>query len=254
MADLKGVSVVVTRAAHQADELCSLIEAAGGRPVRFPVTRIESVAESDPDIRAVAPHLGRMDIVIFISPNAATFGLALFQKLGLTLHKDATVIAIGPGTARVLEACGLAVNGVPESRFDSEALLGLPELQNVASKQILIVRGLGGRDEIARVLSERGGQVWHMPCYKRLAVQDVDSGVLDAWSDEGYHALILTSTSAYDHLNKLLGVHMGRLTQNLKWVVSSSRIARHCRDNGFTGELVVAQNAGMPALVQALKA
>jgi len=47
---------------------------------------------------------------------------------------------------------------------------------------------------------------------------------------------------------------MRRLTQDLKWVVSSSRIATHCRDNGFTGKLVVAQNAGMPALVQALKA
>jgi len=254
MGDLKGVSVVVTRAAHQADELCSLIEAAGGQPIRFPVTRIEPMVESDPDIRSVVPHLGRMDIVIFISPNAATFGLALFQRLGLTFPKDATVIAIGPGTARVLEGCGLAVNGVPEDRFDSEALLGLPELQNVASRQILIIRGLGGRDEIARVLSERGGQVWHMPCYQRLAVHDVDSGVLDAWSNEGYHALILTSTSAYDHLNQLLGVRMGRLTQNLKWVVSSSRIATHCRDNGFTGKLVVAQNAGLPALVQALRA
>ena len=45
MADLMPLSVVVTRAVHQADELCSLIEKAGAEAIRFPVTKIEPIDE-----------------------------------------------------------------------------------------------------------------------------------------------------------------------------------------------------------------
>ena len=253
MGDLKGVSVVVTRAAHQADELCSLIEAAGGQPIRFPVTRIEPMVESDPDIRSVVPHLGRMDIVIFISPNAATFGLALFQRLGLTFPKDATVIAIGPGTARVLEACGLAVNGIPDNRFDSEALLGLPELQNVASKKILIVRGLGGREEIALELERRGGRVFHLPCYRREPEKEVNEQSLKLWEAAGGDVLLITSTSSVDHLRLILGDKINRLLKGMIIVAASRRIARHWQAASLPGKVIIAENASPTKLIAALK-
>ena len=47
MADPSQLSVVVTRAVHQADELCNLISQAGAEAVRFPVTEIEAVEDSD---------------------------------------------------------------------------------------------------------------------------------------------------------------------------------------------------------------
>ena len=37
---LAGLRVLVTRPAHQAEELCALIERAGGIPVRFPTIEI----------------------------------------------------------------------------------------------------------------------------------------------------------------------------------------------------------------------
>ena len=48
MADRAQLSVVVTRAVHQADELCRLIEKASAEAIRFPVTKIEPVDDDDP--------------------------------------------------------------------------------------------------------------------------------------------------------------------------------------------------------------
>ena len=42
---LHGLSILVTRPAHQADALCELIETAHGRPIRFPA--MEIVAAED---------------------------------------------------------------------------------------------------------------------------------------------------------------------------------------------------------------
>ena len=252
MPELNGMSVVVTRAAHQAEELCQLIETAGGRPVQVPVTRIEPAAEASAKLALLRPNLQSINVAIFISPNAATYGLNLLGRADMHLPSRCTVIAVGPGTARVLINGGLKVNAVPQERFDSEGLLELPELQKMASKRVLLFRGLAGRDQIARVLEERGASIVHLPCYERLPTSDIDAAILDAWANDGYDALILTSTSAVDHLQQLLGDKMEALTGSMRCVVSSERIAKHCRANGFDGPLLVAQNASMPALVQAL--
>ena len=52
--DLGGLSILVTRAVHQADTLCALIEEQSGDAVRFPVTVIESPVDQKVLERAVA--------------------------------------------------------------------------------------------------------------------------------------------------------------------------------------------------------
>ena len=141
MADLAGMSVVVTRAAHQADELCELIEKAGGEAIRFPVTKIEPVDDHDAALAPGLDQLDQVDIAIFVSPNAATYGLSMLARLGRHLPENASVLAVGPGTARQLVARGVKVSAVPKGKYDSETLLALPDLEQVAGRSVLIIRG-----------------------------------------------------------------------------------------------------------------
>ncbi len=80
-----------------------------------------------------------------------------------------------------------------------------------------------------------------------------DPEIVSRWADQGFDALILTSVSATDHLWSMLGIDVTTLLENMTIVASSERIARHCKSLGFAGSVVVADNAGMPALVKALE-
>ena len=70
---LKGFGVLVTRPEHQADELVSAIEEAGGEAIRFPVIDIEP--HDSVDVNRSLEALPASDIMIFISTNAVIFGL-----------------------------------------------------------------------------------------------------------------------------------------------------------------------------------
>ena len=253
MADPAQLSVVVTRAVHQADELCNLISQAGAEAVRFPVTEIDAVEDSDPALLRAFETLDEADVAIFVSPNAATYGLSLLERQGRELPKRARVLAVGPGTARQLHERGVSVSAVPQGKYDSEALLALPDLQDVAGRSVLIIRGQAGREILAEELDCRQAVVSHLVCYRRVALDNPDPKVLSRWHDQGFDVLILTSASAAEHLWQLLGANAIELLKNMTFVVSSERIGEHCISMGFAGSIVVAENAGMSALVSALE-
>ena len=251
MPDLDGVSVVVTRAPHQSRELCDQIMNAGGEAVCFPVTKIESLPDNDTAVIEGLKKLNQADVTIFVSPNAVSFGFDLLQRRGLALSAHTQVFAIGPGTARQLASRGAGVDGVPQGRYDSEALLALPALQNIRGLSVLIIRGLAGRETLAQTLAQRGATVSHLPCYRRTRPDRVDVKVMERWRDTGFDVVVLTSASAADHLWSILAGNADTLLGETALVVSSERISTHCRSLGFTGTIEVADNASMPALVEA---
>ncbi len=251
MPDLDGVSVVVTRAPHQSRELCDQIMNAGGEAVCFPVTKIEPLSDNDTAVIEGLKKLNQAYMTIFVSPNAVSYGFDLLQRCGLALPEHTLVFAIGPGTARQLALRGVDVDGVPQGRYDSEALLALPALQNIRGLNMLIIRGLAGRETLAQTLAQRGAIVSHLPCYRRTRPDRVDVKVMDRWCDTGFDVVVLTSASAANHLWSILAGNADTLLGETALVVSSERIAAHCRSLGFTGKIEVADNASLPALVEA---
>ena len=119
---LAGRTVLVTRPAHQAAALVRTIQSVGGETLVFPALEIEAVPAAD--LSTSLAQLATADIVIFISPNAARFGMAAAQ----VLPAASRIFAVGPGTARVLQAQGIQDVITPDGQ-DSEALLALPQLQ-----------------------------------------------------------------------------------------------------------------------------
>ena len=198
---LAGRTVLVTRPAHQAAALSRAIRAAGGDVVEFPALAIEAVPAGE--MAASLERVAHADLLIFISPNAAQFGVAAIRASGQSLSR-AAVFAVGPGTERALQAQGVSPVVTPPGQ-DSEALLALPELLQVAGRRVVIVRGVGGRPMLADTLRARGAEVHYLECYRRFCPQADAAPLLARWQAGGIDAVTVASAETLHNLAALLG-------------------------------------------------
>lgn len=192
---LAGLRIIVTRPRDQAEELAKRIKQLGGKPLLFPLLEITAVSDGHV-LQGLARSLASYDKLVFISPNAVRYGMA---ALG-TLPRSIRAVAVGQGSARALRDAGVGDVLAPQESFDSEALLALSEMQNVAGQHIAILRGESGRELLGDTLKQRGADVEYIPCYQRSkAVFDVD-GMLNSAAD----VISVTSSEALAHLAESL--------------------------------------------------
>ena len=161
---LAGKGIVVTRPVHQAAHLAGLIRAESGNPLLFPVIEIVGLDDTRP-LLALIDRLDEFDWAVFVSPNAVMKALSLIHARR-TLPARVRFAAVGRGSVRELKLCGVTAVIAP-ARFDSEALLELPPMQDVTGKRIVIFRGEGGRDFLGDTLTARGAAVEYAACYRR---------------------------------------------------------------------------------------
>ena len=185
---------MVTRPREQATLLAQRIEQAGGKVVLFPLLEISPAADPQHLCQLVS-RLVEFDLAIFISPNAVRYGMEAIRAAG-ALPASLKIATVGQGSAKVL--CNLGVNEViaPQERFDSEALLALPALQNVTGWRIVIFRGNGGRELLGDTLRARGATVEYAECYQRTKPQHDGASLLAAVP----HAITVTSSEALGYL------------------------------------------------------
>lgn len=248
-APLAGMGVLVTRPAHQARRLAHLIEAAGGRPILFPVLEILDIEDLQP-LHALIDRLEIFDLAIFISPNAVAKAMTLIQSRRGGLPENLRVAAVGKGSLKELKNFGVAEALVPEARFDSEGLLDLPELQDMAGKKVVIFRGDGGREVLGDTLVARGALLEYAECYRR-ARPDADAGVLlRLWADDGLDAVTVTSSESLRNLFDLVGDAGRPWLKKTPVFAPHERIAQAARELGV--EQAVATGAGDEGLVASL--
>ena len=200
---LAGRGILVTRAAHQAQPFIDLVRAAGGEPIAFPTLEIQDVADQSA-LNALIDRLDSFDLAIFISPNAVAKAMNLIRARR-ALPARLAVAAIGRGSARELRRCGIAEVIAPATRFDSEALLELPALRDVAGKSVVIFRGEGGRELLGDVLTQRGARVEYAECYRRARPQSAAGDLLRRWSRNEIAAVTVTSAESLRNLYDMLG-------------------------------------------------
>lgn len=201
---LAGRTIVVTRPQAQATVLAEGIAAAGGSALIFPLLEILPAADPAPLLDA-ADRLAEYRLAIFISPNAVEYALPVL--LALRAWPSCLLpAAVGQGTVRALEAHGVGGCIAPTERFDSEALLELPELaaEQVAGRSVAIFRGDGGRELLADTLRQRGAKVDCIPCYRRRGPSQEATALLDAWRADRLDGLTVSSSEGLHYLINLL--------------------------------------------------
>ncbi len=166
---LHGEVVAVTRARAQASGLAERLRELGAEVVETPAIRIEPRPVEGELLEAVE-RIGEYGMVCFTSPNGV--GL-LFEALASTGRDaralaDATVAAIGPGTAAALLEHGIRADVVPE-RFVAEALVEALEPVEVDGRRVLVARAAEARSVLPDALRERGAVVDDVALYETVA-------------------------------------------------------------------------------------
>lgn len=243
---LAGRTVLVTRPLQQGAALAQAIRAAGGAAFEFPALDIEAVPGAQ--LSASLTQLADADIAIFISPNAAQFGMTAIRAGG-HLAASTEIFAVGPGTVRALQAQGLSRAIAPPGQ-DSEALLALPQLQDVSGKRVVIVRGVGGRALLADTLRARGAEVHFMECYRRSCPQADAAPLLACWQAGGIDAVTITSAETLRNLATLLGAPGALLLSATPLFAPHEKIAEAARHFGIAQ--VIVTSGGDTGLVEGL--
>jgi len=243
---LAGLKVLVTRPRDQADGLVRGVAQAGGVPLLFPLLDIAPVADAQ-GLRQQVSQLAQCNLTIFISPNAVKYGMAAILDGADGLPESLKIATVGAGSAKALRATGVAEVIVPTERFDSEGLLAMPELQNIAGWRVMIFRGDGGRELLGDTLKARGAAVEYVTCYRRSGPQQSADELLAAAPD----AITVTSSEALGYLWDMLDEQAKARLSGTPLFVPHPRIAGLARTQGW--QHVHLTGAGDEGLLLALK-
>jgi uroporphyrinogen-III synthase len=156
------------------------------------------------------------------------------------------VATVGQGSAKALHDMGVTDVIAPTETFDSESLLALKELQNVAGKRAMILRGDGGREMLGDTLRARGALVEYVTCYLR-SKPDFDAGALLAASPD---AITVTSSEALGFLSEMLGDAGRTRLAAVPLFVPHPRIAAAARQQGW--QQIVVTESGDDGLLSGL--
>ncbi len=249
MTRLTGIGVLVTRPEHQAHHLCQLIEAEGGAAVRYPALAIRP----RPDRAAVRAAIGpadRYDLVIFVSANAVRYGADFLDQ-----RRDVPVAAVGQATAAALNSAGYRVSLMPPEGADSESLLAMRELAHMTGQRVLIVRGSGGRELLAEVLTARGAQVQYAEVYTREPARpsaELQADVEQLWRQGAISVYAATSVELLEALVGIVTLRCRQLMDSTALVTGSRRVAEAASRLGLGSPILIADSSDDAALIGAL--
>lgn len=230
---LQGVNVLVTRPEGQGDPLVAAISKAGGRAWHFPLMTISEInsPEAIDGIIEKITHLDRYQLAIFISTNAARFGLQWIDRLRDNFPQKLEVFAVGPATAEALRSLPVTVN-YSDRGMDSEQMLQMQRLQDVRNQHILLFRGEGGRELLADTLRSRGAQVDYLETYRRQTPTGQEGKLVKLIARRNINVISVTSGQILDTLCQLVDIKANGIAK-IPLLVPSPRVRDMALNRGF---------------------
>ena len=210
--------ILITRPEGKGAALAEQLEQAGYQASLFPVLNINYLTPSSTQLSPLI----NADKIIFISQDA----VKALAQLKPDINIKAQFYAVGQQTAdTIYELFG--VRAATPKQFDSEGILALKSLAQVDGSNIVLVKGQGGRPDIAKVLKERGAFLNNCVVYEREPVQDLTSNWTDHWKSSNVHGIVITSNAAVDAMFTPLAAQQLQWLQQCHFYVASERIAAY---------------------------
>jgi uroporphyrinogen-III synthase len=250
---VNGWRLLLTRPAQDSAELAQTLALQGIYSSSLPLLSIEPLAALE-EQRQLLAGLDGYAAVIVVSKPAATLGLELIRQCLSGVPAGPVWFTVGAATARILSAQQLPVH-YPAQGDDSEALLALPQLQQVLASRpnprVLIMRGDTGRDWLAETLRSQGVHVDYLPLYRRVLPVYAPGELARRVREESLNGLVVSSGQGFTHLHELAAEAWPELSQ-LTLFVPSPRVAAMAKSAG-AHRVVDCRGASTTALLAALQ-
>jgi uroporphyrinogen-III synthase len=202
---LLGLRVVVTRAAHQAEELATPLRALGAEVILLPVIEIAPPADST-FLQDAAARANEYDWIVFTSSNAVA---AFAGELQEPLRRRTRIAAIGSATQETAEQYGLEVSLVP-SEFVAESLVAAFGAEQLAGCRILLPSAAVTRDVVPGALRQRGAHVDVVEAYRNIIPPSAGVRARAVFADPLPDWVTFASSSAVEHLLSVIELEMLR--------------------------------------------
>ncbi len=203
MKKLDGLRIVVTRAAHQAEELAVPLRERGAEVLLLPAIAIAPPTDRCA-LEQAAADADQFDWIVFTSANAiGAFVASLGHAPGGLRARVATV---GSATRAAAASAGFTVSLTPEKYF-AEALVESFGQENLAGQRVLIPSAAVTRDVVAPALRARGAIVDVVEAYRNVIPDGAAARAWGIFREPFPDWVTFASSSAVDNLVRLAGAH-----------------------------------------------
>ncbi|WP_276818820.1 uroporphyrinogen-III C-methyltransferase [Mailhella massiliensis] len=248
---LFGRTVVVTRAREQASESAALFARKGAHVIQFPTITISPLRDYGELDEAVA-NLSRYGWLVFTSVNGVRFFRERLHALKLdarALH-GVKVAAIGPATAKAVEAMGVYADLVPSSYVAegvAEAMLKL----GMKGQRVLLPRAREAREVLPEALRAAGAEVDVITAYENVPSEENREEVMKALEEGRLDCVTFGSSSTVR--NFLASIPMETLQKHpeVRFAAIGPVTAKTMHEMGMNVDIQPEQFT-IPALVDAV--
>lgn len=203
---------MVTRPRAQSEDITTQLEALGAAVVHLPTIEVlppTSWAPLDASIERIKEY----DWIVFTSANGAHFFFRRLSEMRIdAVEALAThiVCAIGPATARAVEAAGAVAHVVASESKAEGALTAIIEHvggnQNVRGLRFLIPRARVARETLPSGLRRLGAHVDAVETYQTVKPDIQPEGIIRLFRENSIDAITFTSSSTVSNFAELAGV------------------------------------------------
>ncbi|GLR76258.1 uroporphyrinogen-III synthase [Aliivibrio sifiae] len=185
------MTILVTRPEQESQALCDALYQMGHHAISHPLLTIHPGRELSL-LPSLFSSLSDGDFIISVSQHAVEHAQSYLEKQRKEWKKGVNYIAVGQKSAQHLKTYISDPVHFP-TPSDSEHLLALPVLKNVAGKRAIILRGNGGRDLIYQALEDLGVKVTYCETYQRQSTSFNGSIKAEEWQAQNVDTLVVTS-------------------------------------------------------------
>jgi uroporphyrinogen III methyltransferase/synthase len=202
MGTLQDLRVVVTRAAHQGEELAASLRPLGAEVILLPLIGIAPPLNSEP-LRQAALRSNEYDWIIFTSANAvAAFAAQLPESPPI---RKARIATVGASTRQAAEERGFRVDITP-IEYVADALIEAFSCKDLNDRRVLIPSAAVTRDLVPGELRKRGAHVDVIEAYRNLIPPEAADRAAAVFQTPYPDWVLFASSSAVDNLVGLIGV------------------------------------------------
>ncbi|MFW2368919.1 MAG: uroporphyrinogen-III C-methyltransferase [Desulforhopalus sp.] len=214
--------IIVTRTREQASDLVAGLEEFGANCLEYSTIRIKSVESYD----VLDSELERLDEyhwILFTSLNGVKYFFERLYSKGMDSRdlKGPDIAAVGKSTADLLLRYGVSADLIPNT-FTGEGLAESLLDQGVEGRNILIPRGLHGREILPETLRGAGAQVTVAPVYQNCPVQGDKERLLEELRDGKVDMITFTSSSTVRNFLAMLDLEN---QEQLQEILAGMKIA-----------------------------